>query len=361
MKLHSLKIQNFRAIKDLDLDFTDTLSRPKQINLIVGPNGSGKTSILDAIQIVVRTLEEPYKPRLRKGLKWSATQLVRGRGNQTQIEFEYSIEEEEANAINELYQALGRPLPFPSSPEGLLPLPPFKESAIVKWQYPRLQDSSKGWRPYRVSIFPKKSAKVLGARGTLDKAIANNYPVQYNLFNRIGGVCYLDQRRSLRLAKSRSTTIIPDQDDVLSWLTYYCYRHLIWNVEKYGPSYWSRVQGLFNQVCYPAQLVGLESGPTMDTLTLKRNLEYDLLQMSSGEHQVLRVLVGLVSETAINSIVLIDEAELHLHPNWQSKLFHALLGEKLNNQYIITTHSPQVRQFFSTDEVIKLDNSGGPL
>ncbi len=360
MKLHSLQINNFRAIDHLELDFTDTLSRPKQISLIVGPNGSGKTSILDAIQIVVRTLEEPYKPRLREGLKWSVAQLVRGRGTQAQIEFEYSIEEEEAKAINEVFQALGRPLPFQSSPDGLLPLPPLTNSAIVKWQYPRLKDSPK--RPCRVSIFPKQSATVLGARGRLAKAIENNrHLVQHNLFERIGGICYLDQRRSLRLVENCSPFITqPDNlasDDVLTWLAYYYHKHVGWNVEKYGESHFSKIQKLFNRVCYPTQLVKLECGPDTDTLIFKHDsLEYNLLQMSSGEHQILRILVSLVSETAVNSIVLIDEVELHLHPNWQSKLFHALLEEKLNNQYIFTTHSPQVRQFFSKDEVIKLDN-----
>ena len=54
MKLHSLEIKNFRAINDISLDFTDLLSRPRTINLIVGPNGSGKTSILDAIHVVVK-------------------------------------------------------------------------------------------------------------------------------------------------------------------------------------------------------------------------------------------------------------------------------------------------------------------
>jgi len=53
MKLHSLKVQHFRAIENSTFDFTDNLSKPKQMNLIVGPNGTGKTSILDAIHIVV--------------------------------------------------------------------------------------------------------------------------------------------------------------------------------------------------------------------------------------------------------------------------------------------------------------------
>ncbi|MGK7926522.1 MAG: AAA family ATPase [Spirulina sp.] len=53
MKLHSLKIENFRAIEKQFFDFTDYLGRPRTISLIVGPNGSGKTSVLDAIHVEV--------------------------------------------------------------------------------------------------------------------------------------------------------------------------------------------------------------------------------------------------------------------------------------------------------------------
>ena len=93
MKLHSLKIHNFRAIENSQFDFTDSFSKPKPVNLIIGPNGSGKTSILDAMLIVVRTLENPQRPHLRDALEFPVPQLVRGEGKQAKIEFEYVIQE----------------------------------------------------------------------------------------------------------------------------------------------------------------------------------------------------------------------------------------------------------------------------
>jgi predicted ATP-binding protein involved in virulence len=49
MKIHLLKMQHFWAIENSIFDFTDNIFKPKQINLIVEPNGSGKTLNLDPI------------------------------------------------------------------------------------------------------------------------------------------------------------------------------------------------------------------------------------------------------------------------------------------------------------------------
>jgi predicted ATP-dependent endonuclease of OLD family len=43
-----------------------------------------------------------------------------------------------------------------------------------------------------------------------------------------------------------------------------------------------------------------------------------------------------------NSIVLIDELELHLHPPLQQGLLNALRSLGRDNQFIITTHSDAV-------------------
>jgi predicted ATP-binding protein involved in virulence len=182
------------------------------------------------------------------------------------------------------------------------------------------------------------------------------------MLEQVGSVCYLDQRRSLMLVRSfdRNNADNLLHNDVLSWLREFYGKHLTWNEEKSGESYWKRVQRLFNKICYPTEIVGLESDEDKDTLILRKNgIEYDLLQMSSGEHQILRILVGLVSERAKNSIVLIDEVELHLHPAWQTRLILALREDKeSNNQYIFTTHSPFVKQLFYDNEIIDLGDLG---
>jgi recombinational DNA repair ATPase RecF len=349
MKIHTLTIKNFRAIEKLSIDLTNNLSQPRQVTLIVGPNGSGKTSILDAILMVVRTSEDFKNPKLRDGLEFSAAQLVRGRGKKAEIQFEYSREEEEASKINEVFKEGKIRLPFPKNDFSMAPC---GEPTKCIWKYP----SNGRGKPYVLSSSQKNSAKILGARGFAAQAVGKNL-IYSRILENIGGVCYLDQRRSFRLTKDFSLKNRDNHsyDDVLSWVYQYYERDIAWNEAKFGESYWKKIQRLFNKVCYPSQLIGPESGPDMITLILKKNnVEYDISQMSSGEHQILRILVGLAAETAVNSIVLLDEVELHLHPAWQRKLIQVLRDDDSNNQYILTTHSPFVKDLFFKDEIIDL-------
>jgi len=56
-------------------------------------------------------------------------------------------------------------------------------------------------------------------------------------------------------------------------------------------------------------------------------------------------------------IILIDEIELHLHPQWQREVLPALQKTFPNIQFIVTTHSPQVLSNLKKEEVFILENN----
>ncbi len=58
---------------------------------------------------------------------------------------------------------------------------------------------------------------------------------------------------------------------------------------------------------------------------------------------------------AIRGVVLIDEIDLHLHPDLQRTLVTRLRRLLPNVQFIVTTHSPLVLASFDKDELILLD------
>ena len=58
-----------------------------------------------------------------------------------------------------------------------------------------------------------------------------------------------------------------------------------------------------------------------------------------------------------NSIILIDEPELSLHPKWQQQIVDVYKKIGKNNQIIIATHSPHILGSVKKENIILLDRS----
>ena len=57
------------------------------------------------------------------------------------------------------------------------------------------------------------------------------------------------------------------------------------------------------------------------------------------------------------AIVLIDEVELHLHPEWQQRVLSDLTRTFPNTQFLVSTHSPQVLTTVKPDNIVELKRS----
>lgn len=66
---------------------------------------------------------------------------------------------------------------------------------------------------------------------------------------------------------------------------------------------------------------------------------------------------GSETATLTKGVVLIDEIDLHLHPKWQRCVVDDLQKAFPNLQFIATTHSPFILQSLAAGEVIDLDNA----
>jgi len=85
----------------------------------------------------------------------------------------------------------------------------------------------------------------------------------------------------------------------------------------------------------------------------------DITGLSSGEKQLFLRALSLKFLEVNNSIILIDEPEISLHPQWQRKIIDVYKSIGNNNQLIIATHSPHVIGNITSDELrvmIKDDN-----
>lgn len=102
--------------------------------------------------------------------------------------------------------------------------------------------------------------------------------------------------------------------------------------------------------------------------------ELQLAQLSDGYRTVITLVLDIVHQMArtfgdvafaerdcavLNEgVVLIDEAELHLHVSWQKRLGFWLKRHFPNVQFVVTTHSPYICQAADENGLLRLCGSG---
>jgi predicted ATP-binding protein involved in virulence len=100
----------------------------------------------------------------------------------------------------------------------------------------------------------------------------------------------------------------------------------------------------------------------------KGDQELEIGMLSDGEKCLLALVGDLARRLAIANpslanplkgagIILIDEVELHLHPRWQREVVPSLVEAFPSCQFILTTHSPQVISDVRPENVFILDGN----
>lgn len=95
--------------------------------------------------------------------------------------------------------------------------------------------------------------------------------------------------------------------------------------------------------------------------------------LSSGFKSCLSIIFGIIKDIefrfkdpGINAhefdgIILIDELELHLHPEWQAKIAKILVKVFPQAQFVAATHSPHILQGANPNEIIALASDNGKV
>lgn len=322
MRLKRLTLESFRGFDALDLHFHPRLT------VLVGVNGSGKTSILDAL---VMLLSEAQKDRPGSGL---ATVLA---GNQGQ-----EAKEQARAPFTFGDHRIGSDAPRTSirveTTEG--------HSGTLSWElgFPRkrelasLVDAMTGEHtsvcayPVRREVANYETATVSGRAYASSLFDRWNSRVDFSSFFR-----WFMHKEDLENERRRDEPDYrdPDLEDVRL------------AVERVLPGFSSLRVRRGN---LPTK-VSETSGPRFTVN--KHGVEFDFVQLSEGE-RILTVLAGDMvrqtkglsrlfrAERGFHAIVLIDEVDLHLHPLWQANVLPALLRTFPDWQFIVTTHSPLV-------------------
>jgi predicted ATP-binding protein involved in virulence len=95
--------------------------------------------------------------------------------------------------------------------------------------------------------------------------------------------------------------------------------------------------------------------------------------LSSGFKSCLSIIFGIIKDIELrfkdpcikadefDGIILIDELELHLHPEWQAKIADILIKVFPKVQFITATHSPHILQNAKPNEIIALASDSGSV
>ncbi len=354
MKVHSLQLNYFKKYrKSRVFNFTDPETGLAQdIIVLIGMNGSGKTSILQAIAATLGVATG----RLQKlsDLDWAGYSYELLSNNWGKFEPEVNLQVQfstpELQAIKEFYyklQKMGHNLPIAPAENHLVSL---------RWSAERvLATTDAEFFQFKGREYAKQLLRSEG----------------FQVFERVGSVLwYTEQRTSTSLTNEDSSNPLEITDDTLrdrlsKW------RQFHQNLQPGGriihlrpgqKDLYAEIEQAY-KVLFPERsfegpvprekVADIFSEPWFYLYDGKN--QYEISEMSGGERAVFPMIVDFANWNIHNSVILIDEIELHLHPPMQQALLRALPKLGNNNQFIITTHSDYIEQLVPEAYIVRLE------
>ena len=101
-----------------------------------------------------------------------------------------------------------------------------------------------------------------------------------------------------------------------------------------------------------------------EAVVVSNGKEHSLDRLSSGEKNLVQLFLRVGAHITRNSIILIDEPEVHLHPNWQKRLMKHLrefAKEHPGVTIIAATHSIEMLKAFGFENKEKGLRKGGEI
>ncbi len=319
MRIKQLKMQSFRGIGDLTIDFDE-----KEPTVFIGINGVGKSSILDCLAILLSRFSSAIQHSTASGrlfteedikndknethneiitdfesqkFTWSLTKVKKGRMKDTSTNL---------SEINKIAENIKHKLSSSLSEEYNLPVIIYYSTNRAVLDIP-------------LKIRKQHSFEQIDTYENALSGTGSEFRIFFEWFRK-----QEDLENELRLENN------PDYRDKQLEAVRQAISSLIPNFTK----------------------LRVRRSPLRMTLQ-KDDEELIVNQLSDGEKCLLAMVGDLARRLAIANpglknplygfgVVLIDEIELHLHPKWQREIIPALTRTFPHCQFIVTTHSPQV-------------------
>lgn len=366
MKLSSLHIHEFKRFRDFSLSLrnaaTDEIA---QQFLILGDNGTGKTTLLQAIALCLSRVS--HKIHTVEDFDWLGWVPGRfQRWGRPVIELEIEFADDEIAATKEAARR------WYENQRGNDSRPPFIEPPDSRFVRVRLEGE-------RFSTGNPNEHYLFGGRAYAASLLRTD-PSARELFPRLPGIFWFDQFRNLatppgarEVAKDDEVSEEPTSRVSFGVGVSRLREHLnSWKLARMsrpraGHDFLLELENLYKRIFpgrsfsdpEPMFRAGVPS-PEDYYFTISDGWRtYDIEEMSSGEQAVFPILYEFVRQQIRNSVVLIDEIDLNLHPPLAQSLVNSLPSLGSNCQFIYTTHSEAVSTIVSPEQVHRLE--GGRL
>lgn len=331
MKLKHLDITNLRMFEDATLKFDE------KFTLLVGINGAGKTTVLGALRsclskMLVICTEEQYNQSIRFGHN-SITY------NKEFMRLDLEISSKDATS--NLY----------------LDLDVRKSSGNKKSENGNTSTPKKGrWNFQFSNSSPIEEKFREPTTQPICVYFATDRSIVADSSNKKAGVLFGQEAAHVDALSGKSTHL----HDLARWL------HAQLDISDEVPLLGAHPDALQEAVenflpdCRNLKATAGEH----PTFTVEKNgTPLDVKQLSHGERTVLVLVLDIARRLSLanplvknpiqdgEGIVLIDEIDLHLHPQWQRDIVHKLCETFPNCQFVATTHSPQVIGEVEADKI----------
>lgn len=336
MELQRLSLTNFRAFKQAEFEFKPGM------NLIVGINGVGKSSVLDAIRVML-SHAIPQISDIKCYPQSFDTDDITVDDETLIVSIDFANGE---NHFTDLAR-VSRQKNIPTSKQG-----------DVRVQSYNMEDQ------YKLSFDTK----------TTDKRTSNSFElplaVYYSTSRSVS--TRLKQLRSRR-DDPRINALISRELQIRDFAAWWLAQNALMK-ESRKPVFGKNMSILSATIASFLETVDNLTG-SKDPTTLyikKHGKKIDIAQMSDGERGIIALVLDLARRLAQTypkldnplkdgrAVVLIDELDLHLHPRWQRDITKKLTETFPGCQFIATTHSPQIVSEVEPEKIIILDENISP-
>jgi hypothetical protein len=354
--IDSIHIRHLKLLEDFRLSFTKANGEPRLWTVIIGKNGTAKTSILQAIalaaagQLQVNTLARPVVSHLRDRRLTDA---------ETHIDALFRFALEDRCALN--HPVLGDRLKPNERLRSEVTLKARSSTLTGKARY--VDDANEPLEPkgdddplvdaraqnrgdwfvagYGVSRFLPDPAK----QPALDiPSIERLEP----LFSHTSGLTSL--RFADHFPNARARQFVELLRDILTHV-----RELVpdlEDVELRGAGGVTKAGQLLDNDRFQLRLGDLPR--KLPAVALSHGYQSTIAWIADLIGQIMLDQDSEVKASEMRGLVLIDEIDLYLHPSWQAGLIRALRETFPRLQFVTTTHSPVVLSALEPDEVVRV-------